>query len=232
MHYGKMSRLEKASHTGEVIRSDAAYTALTMDIICQYAFASDDNYLMEDDFRLVWKENLTMAFEKGALQRQFPWLPILMNSLPPAWLEVGMPQMKPLFQWKYAVRECVKSILSNTEPAPTSGQNKAHRTIFHELRDSNLPADEKTLDRLCDEAQIFTGAGSETTAQTLATITFYLLESRDKLHKLQAELKTIMPNPNNSVSWSKVEQLPYLVILFSSCLYTAPLISGLVCGNK
>lgn len=68
--------------TGEVIRAHAAYVALTMDVISQYSFARDDDYLSEYDFRLAWKETLEGAFEGGALLRQFPWMLPLMNSMP------------------------------------------------------------------------------------------------------------------------------------------------------
>jgi cytochrome P450 len=52
--------------TGEVVRADAAFVALTMDVISQYSFARDDDYLAEPDFKLAWKETLEGAFEGGA----------------------------------------------------------------------------------------------------------------------------------------------------------------------
>jgi cytochrome P450 len=47
------TRFEKAMRTREINITDAAYTALTTDVICQYAFAADDNFLDEDDFELA-----------------------------------------------------------------------------------------------------------------------------------------------------------------------------------
>ncbi|KAI8202042.1 Exopolygalacturonase X-1 [Colletotrichum sp. SAR 10_65] len=115
------ARFGEIAQTGEVVRLDAAFMALTMDIICDYAFANDRKYLDEPDFKLVWKETIIGAFEGGAVGRQFPWMLPVMKRLP-----------------------------------------------------FDLPPEEKTLQRLCDEAEILTGAGSETTAQTLTRILFYL----------------------------------------------------------
>jgi len=88
---------------------------------------------------------------------------------------------------------------------------KMHKTIFEELRDSDLPPQEKTTERLMDEGLILTGAGGETTAQTLTVLSFHLLSNPEVLKKLRAELKQVMPDPNLSVPWQKLEQLPYMV---------------------
>lgn len=59
---------------GEIVRLDAAFMALTMDVICDYAFAKDRCYLDKPDFELCWKQTIIGAFEGGTLGRQFPWI--------------------------------------------------------------------------------------------------------------------------------------------------------------
>lgn len=88
---------------------------------------------------------------------------------------------------------------------------KMHKTIFEELRDSDLPAQEKTIERLMDEGFILVGAGGETTAQTLTVLTFHILNNREIFLELRAELDKIMPDPASSVPWQILEQLPLLV---------------------
>ena len=88
---------------------------------------------------------------------------------------------------------------------------KMHKTIFEELRDSDLPRQEKTIERLMDEGLILVGAGGETTAQALTVLTFHLLNNRENFLELRAELDRIMPDPESSVSWQTLEQLPLLV---------------------
>jgi cytochrome P450 len=55
------------------------------------------------------------------------------------------------------------------------------------------------------------GAGAETTATALSKITFYLLNSPEKLAKLRAELMAAMPDPKEPAKLRVIEQLPYLV---------------------
>jgi len=206
-------RFSHAAETGEIIRADAAFTALTMDVISQYAFAADGDFLSKPDFMLAWKETLISAFEGAALVRQFPWMISIMNSLPPAWAMRIMPNMQLTIEWKEMVRARVQPIMERKETEEDI-ENTSHRSIFHELRDSDLPPEEKTVGRLCEEAQILTGAGTETTAHTLANIAFYVLSDRTIVDALRAELKTVMPNPNSPFAWTTLEQLPYLVRTF------------------
>lgn len=200
-------RFELAKKTGEVLRADAAFMALTMDIICQYAFASDDNMLAEDDFNVAWKELLIGAFEVGPLLRQFPSIVSIMSYVPDYMMKAMNPSLGLMLKWKAGVRRRVEPILNRTETAADI-ENAPHRSIFHELRDSNLPPSEKTIDRLCDEAQIFTGAGSETTAKVLTTALFYLLDDKQMFMSLKKELGDERAELN---TWSKLSQLPYLV---------------------
>jgi cytochrome P450 len=191
-----VERFKQAHQTGEVIRVDAAFMALTMDVICQYAFANDDGMLMKDDFNLAWKEMIIGAFEGGALLRQFPGMITMMNAVPDNMMRFMMPSMRLMLDWKAGVRRRVTQILNRSEET-------SHKTIFHELRDSSLPENEKTVNRLCDEGQILTGAGSETTAKALTTAIFYLLVNKEKFWKLKRQ--------SLKGSWSKLEHIPYLV---------------------
>jgi cytochrome P450 len=85
------------------------------------------------------------------------------------------------------------------------------RTIFQTLLESNLPDEEKTVDRLWQEALLIIGAGTDTTGNTLAVITFHILNNPSILAKLKAELEVAMPNKVAPAKLSDVEQLPYLV---------------------
>jgi cytochrome P450 len=171
------NRFHDAQKTGEVVRVDAAFMALTMDVICQYAFANDDNMLMKDDFNLAWKETIIGAFEGGALLQKFPSPISMLNAVPDKMMGIMIPSLTLMLDWKAGVRRRVVPILNRTETILDT-ENACHRPIFHELRDSSLPPSEKTVERLCDEGQLLTGAGSETTAKTLTTATFYRLEHK------------------------------------------------------
>lgn len=201
------SRFGGIAASGEVVRLDAAFMALTMDIICDYAFARDRRYLDEPDFMLLWKKTLLGAFENGATSRQFPWLLPLMKSLPLPVVSALHPGVGHLFWWQRSVKEQIRPILERTAEEKEGGA----RTIFHTLRDSDLPDEEKTLDRFCDEGEILTGAGSETTAQATTRLMFYLKHEPGTLAKLREELDAAVPNAAEIPSWMELQKLPYLV---------------------
>lgn len=95
--------------------------------------------------------------------------------------------------------------------AKGSAKKNTHRTVFTELLDSDLPPAEKSVKRLTDEGITLIAAGTDTTSLTLSNITFRLLDSPKVLDQLQIELDEAIPDPSTSVSWNKLEQLPFLV---------------------
>ena len=64
---------------------------------------------------------------------------------------------------------------------------------------------------MTQEAQVIIGAGADTTAHALSTITFHLLNSPEKLLKLQKELKEAFVDGNTAMKLTAVEKFPYLV---------------------
>ncbi|EXJ78793.1 hypothetical protein A1O1_09195 [Capronia coronata CBS 617.96] len=217
-------RLAEAASSDQIVRLDVALMALTTDTISQYAFGQDTRYLDEPDFSLMWKETIRGGFETGALCRQFPWMVPTMKRLPPSVVAAMNPQLGFLMQWQNRAKANVQGIL-NEKPNKSgkgnaaAGDGQERQTMFHTLRDSDLPASEKSLERLCDEAEIMLGAGSETTAATLSRIWFYLLHSPSILEKLLAELRTIIPSPDLAIpKLSTIERLPYLSAIISEGL--------------
>jgi cytochrome P450 len=92
--------------------------------------------------------------------------------------------------------------------------NSQYPTIFHELLESNLPPEEKSLIRLDDEALGTIGAGATTIAWALVTASFHLLKNPSILKKLQTELKAAIPDPTIEPDLPQLEKLPYL----SACI--------------
>ena len=92
------------------------------------------------------------------------------------------------------------------------------RTIFHSLMESDLPASEKTEERLTDEAFAFIGAGTETTKQTLNAATYYLLKSPEHVYQLKRELWEVMRSPKDCPPLHVLENLPFLVSFSVTCL--------------
>jgi cytochrome P450 len=81
---------------------------------------------------------------------------------------------------------------------------------------SKLPEPEKSTDRLFCESQVLLSAGTDTTASTLAKLTYHLLEKPEMLKRLKKELEMAIPEAAAIPLISQVENLPYLVSDFVS----------------
>lgn len=92
------------------------------------------------------------------------------------------------------------------------------RTIFETILRSSLPAAEKTVERLTDEAFVLVGAGGETTAKALSNTIFHLLSNPDWLQRVLEELDKAMPDPNQLARWSELEKLPVLTAAIKETL--------------
>lgn len=201
------TRLARTLETQNVVRIDAAFMALSMDIICAYCFGFDRGHLSEQDLGQAWKDSVAGSVAAGSLLRAFPWMVKVSDALPLSWMKSIDPGLGMLLQWKTDIGRIIGSVLDGSR---AEDKKSADRTIFHTLRDSSLPPAERSLKRLTDEALVFTGAGSETTSHTLTVIMVHLLENPSCLKILQRELDACMPDPSRLVSWQELSQLPYL----------------------
>lgn len=89
---------------------------------------------------------------------------------------------------------------------------KPDHSVFYELRDNpTLPPEEKTIDRLQDEATLLIMAGTESTAKSLTIAAFYLLHHPQILDKLRQELATARTQTEaDELSLNTLLALPYL----------------------
>ena len=97
-------------------------------------------------------------------------------------------------------------------------EEKAHPTIFYEIIHSDLPAPEKTPKRLEGEVAAILGAGAVTTAWILSVAMYHLAVQPKKLERLQAEIRSIMPDPHQPAKLQQLEQLPYLTSVIMESL--------------
>lgn len=103
----------------------------------------------------------------------------------------------------------LRTIISRISQDYKMPEGQQQLTIFHEILQSDLHADEKSLHRLGDEAQLVLGAGVMTTAWALSNATFYIANDPRIQATLRAELRDACPDPN-ALSYQQLEKLPYL----------------------
>lgn len=138
------------------------------------------------------------------------WFPSLCNvvrSIPGSLLLKLSPEMAVTKEWEDRNKMLVREIVEKFNPMHK--ENKTHRNIFHELLASDLPAREKSYERLWQEGSALIGAGVETTSNTLNVALCHFLSHPNKLNGLKNELRDAMPSPSNIATWSTPENLPY-----------------------
>ncbi|KAI3321419.1 cytochrome P450 [Xylariaceae sp. AK1471] len=220
---GKLCRrLDRFADTGEEARLDVALMATTIDVICDYGFAADRKYLDEPDFGMDWKNTVSGVCETTAIARHFPWLLAPMEKLPIFLVNLINPGFGFLQRWHNTTRAQIKPILAYEDDASLS-KNLSRKTVFHTLRDSDLPPHEKTVERFVDEAATFTIAGSESTAQCTSRIMFFLKYYPEALEKLRQELRAAMPSSDGKIPNIELQQLPYLTGVVYEGLRLSPI---------
>lgn len=78
-------RLRECQANKQIVRMDAAYSALALDMIVLYAFGVDEENLLHADFNLVWKDAILGTLSVFTFLQMFPWLWPILNNMP-VWL--------------------------------------------------------------------------------------------------------------------------------------------------
>lgn len=140
--------------------------------------------------------------------KQFGWLYKLAMLIPKWLVSLIHPLTRDLFELRRNISGKIQAGLTTVE------KETRNHSIFHELLRSNLPARELRLERLTDEGLTLIGAGTVTTAHTLAVIFYHVLSNPAILQTLRDELASISVDQ----TWSSLSQLKYLSATISEGL--------------
>ncbi|KAL9597628.1 MAG: hypothetical protein Q9219_005011 [cf. Caloplaca sp. 3 TL-2023] len=203
-------------NTEEVIPLECAFDAFTMDVITEYALDTSFGYLDQPGWSSDFRE-LERAFgEMGYMQRMFPPLIRIMQSLPDrlvVWMEPRQKLLLDFFRNCYAIAE---RMVAETDSDSSKYEEKEHPTIFYEIiHSADLPRSEKQPKRLEGEAAAILGAGAVTTAWTLTVAMYHLTVNPSKLERLRAEIRSI---PSQPPKLQQLEKLPYLTSVIMESL--------------
>uniref|UniRef100_A0A0D2YE54 Trichodiene oxygenase n=1 Tax=Fusarium oxysporum (strain Fo5176) TaxID=660025 RepID=A0A0D2YE54_FUSOF len=199
---GRMSSLRES---GEVVNFKALYSGLTMDVIAQYCFGESMDNMKQDQFGKELLDFFHEMPQAHPIGRMFPWLFDIIQKIPISYLAKLDPKLQPLADYDKKISGQISDVLAKEK-------KDGIRTVFHEMRDSKqLPEADKTLERFKSEAAIFLGAGTETTAAALTTLSFHLTENPDMLTTLRKELETVTADASSPITVAKLEPLPYLL---------------------
>jgi cytochrome P450 len=201
-------RLTRYSETGEVVDVHALWNSLTQEVIGQYCFGTDSMKSLRegrDDAQYLGTFNDTPLL--NAWGRMFPWFFDVLGSLPYRVLAILDPRIEKIEKFDEQIGKQINAVLAMDSP------HIGVKNVFHEMRDSkHLPAEDKRFAYYKNEAVSFIGGGTETTAASLTTLTYWLLARPNTLRKLRDELKIMIPDGHGETpSVATLESLPYLV---------------------
>ncbi|TRX88990.1 hypothetical protein FHL15_010112 [Xylaria flabelliformis] len=102
----------------------------------------------------------------------------------------------------------------------SDSMNDEHvESLFHHVANSDMPASEKSEERLTKEAQLLLGGGTVTSARVISCATFYILTLPDVAKRLSEELRQPMAQwPSHVPSWADLERLPFLQAVIKEAL--------------
>ncbi|EAS29326.3 uncharacterized protein CIMG_08072 [Coccidioides immitis RS] len=133
-----------------------AHSAYTGDVIVEYSFGFSYRHLENPNFESFHDALMVMGLS-AHLASQFSWFLPLVNSLPDWFVEKIQPDPASLLRLRRDHWDLIGQIIRGEEAV---SKVKLHPTIFHEILRSSLPPEEKSQQRLLDEAQIVVAAGN------------------------------------------------------------------------
>ncbi|KAJ5160940.1 uncharacterized protein N7482_007944 [Penicillium canariense] len=198
------SRLEETMHRGQIADLDAAFAALTADIVTAYFYGKNSDYLGSEAFKFPVREAILGLIQFYHFTRFFPWVADTVKKLPIPIMRLIHPGASYLVASQEEIKDSIRASLEKGKQEPSKS------VIVQALEDPTIPLQERTLDRLGDEGTTIIFAGTETTARALSVGMFHILNNKSILKKLREELDSLPSVSNGVYSHSQLESLPYL----------------------
>ncbi|CRG85278.1 Trichodiene oxygenase [Talaromyces islandicus] len=196
----------------KVVPISHAFRCFATDVISDYAAPHTRDFLSTPDFSAAFNQVLRDFSEIMLWHRHIPIVFPLFGAIP-RWL---LSAMDPTGA-QVAVLDNQATVIATKGIPP----EKASPTVLDAIYQSELlDLEEKTLPRMMAETQALLGAGTETTGNTLSTLTYHVLSNPAILHKLKAELKDAAhgrKSPGGLLEFKILDKLPYL----QSCIKEA-----------
>ncbi|KAF2188496.1 cytochrome P450 [Zopfia rhizophila CBS 207.26] len=223
LHEGLTENVERISFrfateyagTGKVVNFNDVWSSMTMDTVTALAFGRSTTCSAAPDFEAPLAKGVQALAWYAHWNTHFQIFNDMMRLIPVPIMLKLMPHVKPIMEFQSCIREQVAAIVDGKDVKATE---VSHPTIFHDIINSNLPASDKSVDRLTEEASSVVGAGTETTKWVLTVGTFHLLDNGPVLARLKAELAEAMPDSSKILPYSDLEKLPYLSAVIQESL--------------
>ncbi|KAL4789749.1 cytochrome P450 [Aspergillus venezuelensis] len=207
-----MERLLQFYQSKSVVDLSAAFAALTSDIITFYSYGESFDFLENETFNSSVRDAIMETEKLDHVSRLFPFVLRLLQHVPLWVFELVKPATAVMARIQKQIAERSEKALRRVESKKKEG------TMFDALTDAKIPACERTLSRIHDEGMILLSGGTEPTANALTIAAFHIINKKDILSSMRIELLDNDIESIETVSWSQLEQLPYLTAVVNEAL--------------
>jgi cytochrome P450 len=210
-----------------------ALSALARDISYEFILNKEHASLKMEDYGITLSQ---FSAGGGVVWRTTKFIPFFgptLKMIPPSlMLKIGDEGTKTLFHFIRSGEAHTKELLEDataTDADQAEKPSTSNRTIVHDIVDSKLPPQEKTLQRISDEVTVVAGSGFETTASVLRLVFFHVFTNQDILARLRAELMALQSSDvgtGDTPELKALEQLPYLTSVIKEGMRLSPAIGS------
>ncbi|KAL4993160.1 cytochrome P450 [Aspergillus recurvatus] len=205
-----LERLGALEDTGETVNANCVFAAFSNDLVQNMAFGQCDHKLETPNFDSTERDAALSGAQSFHILKRAPWLNNLMMALPEHLASHLNPALGSYMRQKRMTQKHVARLASTSKD---QWSRKPTQPIFRALLDSpKLPAEERTVERVAQDAQMLLMAGTLTTASTLEHLIYWMVANPEVLQKLKEELRSVMPSVDDAgkVPLTTLEGLPYL----------------------
>ncbi|KAI0544236.1 putative flavonoid 3-hydroxylase [Xylaria curta] len=208
----------------QIVRDGSAemrlnYLSFATDTVAHYCTGKTRGLLNDEQHAIAWQQTIVSLTESTLLGRHFPFFVPLILQLPLPLVRVLMAKSARFVSLHREMEVLAQETLASQYLPDHQEDTGRSRNVFDLiLANENLPASEKSFDRISQEAVLCIAAGGETTARSLTTATYYLMTHPQALSRLQDELVTVMPDVSSRPSLTKLEHLEWLTAIIKESL--------------
>lgn len=132
----------------------------------------------------------------------------------------AFPQGKVFTDFAEYAKSCIREAMCTKQENDLKGvKTEDNGSLFLHLANSDMPAAERSVERLAKEAQILLAGGTATSSHTIGFANYYILSRPELRTKLREELREPMRDwPAHVPTWVELEKLPLLTGIIKESL--------------
>ncbi|KAL5048327.1 hypothetical protein BDW71DRAFT_213695 [Aspergillus fruticulosus] len=199
---------------GQPFHIAAAYSQFTADVISGYCLGENLGMIGREGWEEQYVGEVARVLRLGCTLRFVPWWKHVMGVVQLARkLLVGGPEQSP-DALMVSMPNYIKKAQADIKDGDGDGDGAetTSASVFTSLLQSDMPLQEKTIERMTSEGIFLFAAGTATVSWALTVATYHLLTKPAILERLTAEVTDLVNSAGSfeQVDWSALEGLPYL----------------------